>query len=115
MSMTRDLLALAAGFCTNIVGYVVALIVLNFSHAETPSALWVLAPMLWLASMILGGWATSVVARSRRFLLGYLAAFLGMLAVVLVIHVSVPVLATAVGLLIVSMLGALGALTYSRK
>jgi hypothetical protein len=117
--MTREPFALAAGFGTNVVGYVVGLLVLNLGHADAPSPLWLLGPMLWLASMILGGWVASVVARRRQFLLGYLSAFLGMLAVVLVmrfgLHVAIPPLATAIGVLIVSALGALGARTYSRK
>ena len=69
-SMNQKAFALAAGFATNIAGYVVALVVLNLGRAGTPSFLWVLGPILWLASLILGGWAASVVARSRQFLLG---------------------------------------------
>jgi hypothetical protein len=117
--MTRQLLALAAGFGTNIGGYVVSLIALKLGQSNAPSAVWLLGPMLWLASMILGGWVASVVARSRQYLLGYLSAFLGMLVVVLVmrfaLHVAISPLATAVGVLVVSALGVLGALTYSRK
>jgi ABC-type thiamin/hydroxymethylpyrimidine transport system permease subunit len=79
----------------------------------------VLAPMLWLASMILGGWVASLVAGGRRFLLGYLSAAMGMLVVVLVmrlvLHIAAPLLATVAGVVIVSALGALGALTWSRK
>jgi hypothetical protein len=117
--VTQELLALAAGFGTNVGGYLLGLIVLNFGKSDTPSPVWLAALVLWLASMILGGWVASVVARSRQFLLGYLSAFLGMLAVVLVmrfvLHIPSPLWATVLGLLIVSALGALGALTYSRK
>jgi hypothetical protein len=117
--MNQKAFALAAGFAMNIVGYAVSLVVLNLGRADTPSFLWTLAPILWLAALILGGWVASVAARSRQFLLGYLSSVLGMLAVVLVIQfglgVTVPPLATAFGVLIVSGLGALGALTYSRK
>jgi hypothetical protein len=119
-SMNQKAIALAAGFATNVVGYIVSIVVLNlFGRADTPSFLWVLAPILWLGSLILGGWVASVIARSRQFLLGYLSAVFGMFAVVLMMQlglgIAVPPLATALGVLIVSGLGTLGALTYSRK
>jgi uncharacterized membrane protein YedE/YeeE len=116
--MNRTPYALAAGFGTNVVGYGLSLVVLNLGQGDAPSVLWPLAPMLWLVSMILGGWVASRVAGSRQFLLGYLSAVLGMLVVVLamqfVLHIAVPPLATAAGVIIVSALGALGALMYSR-
>jgi hypothetical protein len=118
--MKREPYALAAGFGTNVAGYVAAIFVLNLlGRGEAPSLMWGLGPLLWLASIILGGWVASVIAGSRQFLLGYLSAFLGMLVVALLarfgLHISIPALATAAGLLVVSALGALGALIYSRK
>jgi hypothetical protein len=117
--MNREPYALAAGFGTNVGGYALSLVVLNMGHPEVPSLPWLLAPMLWLASMILGGWVASVVARSRQFLLGYLSAVLGMLVVVVcmrfVLGIAIAPLATGVGVLVVSALGALGALTYSQR
>jgi hypothetical protein len=68
--------------------------------------------------MILGGWVASVVAGSRQFLLGYLSAALGLLAVTMMfqfrLHIEMPTIPTAVGILLVSVLGVVGALTYSR-
>jgi hypothetical protein len=117
--MSREPYALAAGFGTNVGGYVVALVVLSLGHAEALSPVWLLGPMLWLVSMVLGGWVVSVVARSRQLLLGYLSAALGMLVVDLamrfVLRITIAPLTTAGGILVVSALGALGALIYSRK
>jgi hypothetical protein len=117
--MRREAYALAAGFATNIGGYVLALVVLKLIHADTPSALSLIGPFLWLASMILGGWIASVVAGGRRYFLGYLSAAMGMLFVVLVMvlvaNATVPLLATAAGIVMFSAFGALGALTYVRR
>lgn len=115
----RLLLALAAGFGTNVCGYVFALVILNLGgHGDTPSLLSLFAVFLWLASMILGGWVASVVAGSRQFLLGYLSAASGLLAVTMwfrfLLRVEMPTIPTAVGILLVSVLGVIGALTYSR-
>jgi hypothetical protein len=68
--MKQNAYALGAGFGTNVLGYLLSLGFINLFHNETPSPLWAVAPMLWLAFMILGGWVASVVAGSRRFLLG---------------------------------------------
>jgi hypothetical protein len=117
--MRREAYALSAGFGTNVGGYVLALVVLRLIHADTPSTLSLIGPFIWLASMILGGWVTSVVAGGRRYLLGYVAAAMGMLFVVLAMlllaGVAMPLLATAAGIAIFSALGALGALTYVRR
>ena len=117
--MNRELYALAAGLGTNVGGYVVSVAILSLGGTGAPSLLWPLSVILWLVSMFVGGWVASVVAGGRQFLLGYLSAALGLLGVCLtfqfVLHIALPPLATAAGVVIFSALGALGTLTYSRK
>lgn len=117
--MGREAYALAAGFGTNLGGYVLGIVVLKLIHSNAPSALSLIGPFIWLGSMIIGGWVASVVAGGRRYLLGYLSAAMAMLLVVLVLvlaaNATVPLLATAAGIAIFSALGALGALTYVRR
>jgi len=118
--MNRGFLGLASGVGTNLVGYVIGVAILSLvSQATSNPLLWAFVVFLWFASLIVGGWVVSLMAGRRQVLLGYLSAALGLAVVTLtlrfVLHIEVPLLPVAVGWVAFSTLGAIGALTYSRK
>ena len=118
--MSRYVLAFLVGLLTNLLGYVLGMWVLSFNAVgSVPDAQifpWRFAIAVWLVSLFIGGRLAAVVLKMRNFLLGYLSAAAGSLVIAILMlalfSVNTMTVSALAGVLITSVLGGLGGITY---